>query len=155
VASGAPFKTSAAGEHAFTVVATDAAGHTAQRTHRYRVVGYTFHGFFAPLVNVPLVNRGTAGRTFPVKFRLADANGASIAAAAAIVSITVTPAACVAVTAAVPGQGTAVDIGELKYDASDGAWHFNWKTAKSQVGCWVLAVRLADGSAQRLGFELR
>jgi hypothetical protein len=155
VASGAPFNTAAAGEHAFTVVATDGAGNTVNRTHRYRVAGYRFDGFFAPLVNMAMVNRGPAGRTFPVKFRLADANGVSIADAAAIVSITVTPAACGALTADVAGEDTALDAGGLKYDTSTGVWHFNWNTTKSQAGCWMLEVRLADGTAHRLAFELR
>jgi hypothetical protein len=159
VASGAPFNTAAAGEHLFTVVATDAAGNTAERTHRYHVQQpqqqYIFDGFFAPLVNAPLVNRGPAGRTFPVKFRLADANGVSIANPAAIAAITVMPGACGAAAADVTGEETTVDVGGLKYDASTGVWHFNWKTTKSQVGCWSLEIRLADGSAHRLGFDLR
>jgi hypothetical protein len=158
-ASGAPFNTAAAGEHAFTVGATDAAGNTTERTHRYQVQQqqqlYVFDGFLAPLVNAPVVNRGPAGRTFPVKFRLADANGVSIANSAAIAAIMVMPGACGAAAADVPGEETNVDVGGLKYDVSTGVWHFNWKTTKSQVGCWTLEVRLADGTAHRLGFQLR
>jgi hypothetical protein len=159
VASGAPFNTAVTGEHAFSIVATDAAGNTAQRTHRYQVQQpqqqYAFDGFLGPLVNAPLLNRGPAGRTFPVKFRLADANGASIADPAAIVAVIVVPGVCGAAAADVAGEETNVDVGGLKYDATTGVWHFNWKTTKAQVGCWNLEVRLADGTDHRLGFELR
>jgi hypothetical protein len=158
VPSGAQVNTTTIGDHAFTVVATDAAGNTVERTHRYRVAGnnLNFSGFFAPLVNVPLVNRGPAGRTFPVKFGLTDANGVAVADPAAIAAITLTPAACGAAVADVTGVDSAtVDVGGLKYDASAQEWHFNWKTAKSQTGCWVLQVRLADGASHPLRFELR
>jgi hypothetical protein len=159
VASGAPLNTATPGEHAFTVLATDAAGNTTERTHRYQVQQqqqqYVFDGFFAPLVNAPLMNRGPAGRTFPVKFRVTGTNGVLIADAAAIAAITVTPAACGAPAADVTAEETTMDVGGLKYDASTGVWHFNWKTTKSQAGCWILEVRLADGTAHRLGFELR
>ena len=156
VASGAPLNTATPGEHSFTVRATDAAGNSAERTHRYQVrQPYVFDGFLAPLVNAPLVNRGPAGRTFPVKFRLTNAAGVLIGDAAAIVAITVTPSACGAASAEVMGDETTMDTGGLKYDATTGVWQFNWKTMKAQAGCWALEVRLADGTAHRLGFELR
>ena len=159
VASGAPINTAVLGEQSFSVQATDAAGNTAERAHRYHVQPpppqYVFDGFLAPLVNAPLVNRGQAGRTFPVKFRLTNAAGVSIGDAAAIVAITVTPGACGALSAEVTGDEMTIDTGGLKYDATTGVWHFNWKTTKAQAGCWVLEVRLADGTAHRLGFELR
>ena len=148
--------TATPGEHSFTVRATDAAGNSAERTHRYQVrQPYVFDGFLAPLLNTPLVNRGPAGRTFPVKFRLTNAAGVLIGDAAAIVAITVTPSACGAASAEVMGDETTMDTGGLKYDATTGVWHFNWKTTKAQAGCWALEVRLADGTAHRLGFELR
>lgn len=156
VPSGAALNTAVTGEHVFTVLASDAAGNTTERTHRYRVVQrYAFDGFFAPLVNGPLVNRGPAGRTFPVKFRLANANGVSVGDAAAIAAIVVMPGSCGALAADVTGEDATVDVSGLKYDTSTGVWQFNWKTTKSQTGCWALEVRLADGTAHRLGFELR
>jgi len=154
VAPGERFGTSIAGEHAFTVDAVDVAGNSATLTHTY-TVQYAFEGFLPPLVNLPLLNRGPAGRTFPVRFALGDAHGTSIADAAAIADVAIVPAACGAVAAEVAVEETTVDLGGLKYHADTGVWHFNWKTQKAQAGCWTLEVRLADGTVHAVGFELR
>jgi sugar lactone lactonase YvrE len=154
VPSGAPIDTTAAGPRHFTVSATDVAGHTASVTHRYSV-RFGFDGFFAPLVNLPKTNRGPAGRTFPVKFSLTDANGAFISAPSAVTGATAVPGVCGAAAADIAADETTVELGGLKYDPATGTWLFNWKTATSQVGCWTLEIRLADGSVHLIGFELR
>jgi hypothetical protein len=153
VPSGAPLDTSAAGLRPFAVHALDLAGNAAALTYRY-TVGYAFDGFLAPLNNLPITNRGPAGRTFPVKFALRDAFGGPIADPAAIASVRLVAAGCSAVAAEV-GEETSVDTGRLKYDPLTGIWHFNWQTTKSQAGCWSLEVHLADGSVRPVAFELR
>ena len=154
VASGAPLDTNVAGTRTFTVTAMDVAGNTAGLTHQYSVA-YGFEGFFAPLNNLPTTNRGPAGRTFPVKFALRDASGAFVGDPAAIISVGIVPTVCGAQVSDVDGEEMPVDTGGLKYDAQTGVWHFNWQTTKSHAGCWVLELRLADGSGHAVAFELR
>jgi hypothetical protein len=151
---GAALDTSAVGSHAFTVTAEDRAGNATTVTHRY-AVQYAFEGFFPPLVNLPMINRGPAGRTFPVRFAIRDTSGTAASDPAAIADITVVPASCGAAAAEVAGEETALDTGGLKYHPDSGTWQLNWKTQKSQVGCWTIEVRLADGSVHAVGFELR
>jgi sugar lactone lactonase YvrE len=154
LAAGATLDTSAVGSHAFTVTALDRAGNQATVTHHY-AVHYAFEGFFRPLVNLPLTNRGPAGRTFPVRFAIRDAHGRPVPDPAAIPEIMAAPASCGTAAADVAGEETSLDIGGLKYHPDSGTWHFNWKTHKGQVGCWTVAVRLADGTVHAIGFELR
>jgi uncharacterized repeat protein (TIGR01451 family) len=156
VASGAPLDTSAVGVRTFTVTAMDLAGNTAALIHQYSVASkFKFEGFFAPLNNLPMTNRGPAGRTFPVKFALYDASGAFIGDPDAITAVGIVSAACGTLAGDVDGEETSVDAGGLKYDALSGVWHFNWQTTRSQVGCWLLEVHLADRSVHRVAFELR
>jgi Tol biopolymer transport system component len=154
VGSGATLDTNAAGARMFTVTAVDVAGNIAALTHQYSVA-YRFEGFFAPLNNLPTNNRGPAGRTFPVKFALHDASGGFISDPAAIITVSIVPAVCGTVAADVDGEQTSVDTGGLKYDTLTGVWHFNWQTMRSQAGCWLLEVHLADGSVHPVAFELR
>jgi sugar lactone lactonase YvrE len=154
VPMGVPLDTSAAGTHAFTVIALDRAGNATTLTHRY-AVQYRFEGFLRPLANLPMINRGPAGRTFPVRFAIREAGGAPVSDPAAIPEIAVVAARCGAAAAEVAGEETALDTGGLKYDPESGTWQFNWKTLKSQAGCWTVEVRLADGTVHAVGFELR
>jgi hypothetical protein len=154
VGSGAPLDTDVAGARIFTVDAVDRAGNVAALTHAYSV-GFAFEGFFAPLNNLPTTNRGPAGRTFPVKFALRDASGGFVGDPAAIASVGIVPAGCGTLAADVGGEEATADAGGLKYDPLTGVWHFNWQTTRAHGGCWLLEVRLADGSGHRVAFELR
>lgn len=116
---------------------------------------YLFEGFFPPLVNLPMINRGPAGRTFPVRFAIRQATGTPVFDPVAIPEIAVVPASCVAAAAEVAGEETALDTGGLKYDPGSATWQFNWKTQKSRAGCWTIEVRLADGTVHAVGFDLR
>jgi hypothetical protein len=78
-----------------------------------------------------------------VKFALQDATRAFIADPASITGATLVPGACGAQATEVAADETTVDVG------------FNLQTARSQTGCWLLEVRLADRSVHRIGFELR
>lgn len=84
-----------------------------------------------------------------------DANGASVADAAALAAINLVPTACGTTAADVPDEEVALDVLTMKFDPLTGEWHFNWKTAKAQVGCFLLEARLADESVHSAAFELR
>jgi len=154
VPSGAPISTATPGLHSLTVNALDSAGNPATLTHHY-TVRYAFDGFLSPLNNLPTTNRGPAGRTYPVKWILRDGTGAYISDPAAISGVTLVPGSCSGATAEVAGEDTAVQVSGLRFDSATGIWHFNWQTQKSQVGCWSLQVRLADGSVHAIAFDLR
>ncbi len=154
VTSGAPLNTATVGASAFTVNAIDVAGNPAALTHTY-AVRYGFQGFFSPINNLPTTNRGNAGRTYPVKWRLVNAGGAPVGDEAALSQIALVPTACGAAGADVPGEESVLDTSSIHFNPPTGDWHFNWKTQKSQVGCWTLEVRLADGSVHAVAFELR
>jgi hypothetical protein len=115
---------------------------------------YVFEGFLSPLNNVPMTNRGPAGRTYPVKWILRDGSGALVSDPAAISGVAVVPGSCGGLATNVTGEET-TSIGGLTYDPLTGRWQFNWKTLRSQGGCWSLEVRLADGSVHAVAFELR
>lgn len=102
-----------------------------------------------------MTNRGPAGRTYTVRFALEDANQMPISDRAAIEEVAIVPGVCSALAADVAGEETTVDVGGLKYDPETGVWHFKWQTQRSQVGCWTLELRLADGTVHPAAFELR
>ena len=134
-----------------TCTATDAAGNTASATKAYRI-GYAFGGFLAPIQGAPAVNTGHAGRAYPLKWQLADANGVSVSALSAIASIRYAPVACDGFT----GGENAVDAtttGEsgLRYDANEYA--YTWATPKAS-GCYALTVALDSGQAYEADFRL-
>jgi PKD repeat protein len=155
VSNGAAIDTSSVGPKHFTVTATDVAGHVTTRTHSYNVV-YGFTGFFEPVDNLPVVNAGTAGRTFPLKWRLATANGTKVTALSAVTSINDAAIACdEAPSDLLEEQLASAPGAALHYDAVADQFVYNWKTSKAMVGCRVLQVTLADGTHHAAKFRLR
>jgi len=80
VVNGSNIDTAGLGAKSFTINATDRAGNRAMKSNSYSVVQaqYVFIGFLAPVDNLPTVNTGKAGRTYPVKWQLRDSNGAYV-----------------------------------------------------------------------------
>jgi hypothetical protein len=155
VSNGAAIDTSSVGPKHFTVTATDRAGNVTTVTHRY-AVEYVFTGFFEPVDNLPVVNAGTAGRTIPLKWRLATANGTPVTALSAVTAINDSAIAC----DASPGdlleeQLVSAPGAALRYDAVADQFVYNWKTSKATVGCRILQVTLADGTHHSAKFRLR
>jgi hypothetical protein len=111
-------------------------------------VQYTFGGFFAPVDNVPVINKANAGQAIPIKWRLTDVNGAGVADPNSFSSLTVYPVACGAWSAlpADPLPDQQVSTSGLLYQGS-GNWQYNWKTPKNYANtCMVARVTLADGT---------
>lgn len=155
VTPGAAIDTASIGTKTFTVRAVDVAGNVTTVTHGY-TVGYVFTGFFAPVDNLPTINAGNAGRTFPIKWRLADASGRPITSLASFVDLRDSAIACDASPEDVlEEQFTATAASTLQYDAAADQFIYHWRTSKSAVGCRLLQVTLADGSKHWAKFRLR
>lgn len=155
VANGAAIDTASAGSKTFTVNATDYAGNTASQSLTYGV-GYAFSGFLQPIDNPNTVNTGRAGRTYPVKWQLLDANGAPIGSLAAVSSITYQPTACSAFGSAPsdPLATAATGGTSLRYDATANQYVYNWATPQAP-GCYTLFLALDSGQVFPAFFQLR
>jgi len=115
--------------------ATDLAGNTGASMSASYLVAYDFCGFKQPLL-VP-VQTYKVGSTVPVKFCVADADGAMVGTA----------------TAEVYANG--VLQGTARYDATDGQYIFNLRTKGMSAGPLTIAVKLDDGTTHSIGVTLR
>jgi probable HAF family extracellular repeat protein len=119
---------------------------------------YSFTGFLPPVENPPAVNAAKAKSTIPVKWQLADGNGGYISDLSAVTSITFQQIACSDLSTALTSeiQATASDDSGLHYDAAANQFVYNWKTNSTMVGkCYVLILKLNDGSQYRADFSLK
>lgn len=154
VAAGAPLDTSAPGEHAFTVTATDGAGNSASTTVVYEVVdrSYHFSGFLWPVDAFPAVNRRTAGFPVRLRFSLGGYRGLDVLADG---YPQVADVEC--------GAGETPDSGEpalsvwnrgLRYRTRKDRYVFWWRTKRAWAGsCRQFLLKLDDGSLYRAEFR--
>ena len=130
------------GSHTLTVTATDVADNAASVSRRYDV-GYAFGGFLSPIDRFPIVNVANAGRTIPVKWRIADADGVGVADPSSFVSATSASTPCDGSGGSDVIESYATGSG-LQY-LGDGVWQFDWKTPKAYTGeCRTLSLNLSD-----------
>jgi hypothetical protein len=141
--------------------ATDKAGNTqtvASESVTYNVV-YAFSGFLSPLSADPtVVNVGNAGRTYPIKYQLTDANGNYITNAVSGTTITAAKVSCTNVSGDPTDSidyvsstgGTA-----LRYDSTANQYIYNWATPSTKNSCYRLTVMTPDGQADIALFQLK
>jgi hypothetical protein len=136
--------TTTAGDHTFTVTATDLAGNTATRSVTY-TVRFTFVGFKPPVDNPPVLNIALAGSTIPVKWSLLDASGNAVSDLSAVTAVSVEPIACPNAKTDTIETTVPNGLAGLTYDVAGQQFVYNWTTDKGWAGlCRRFVVQFAD-----------
>jgi hypothetical protein len=151
IQDGGLLETTTVGAKVLTVTAVDRAGNVSTRTTGYSVQ-YGFAGFFAPVENLPVVNRVRAGAAVPIKFSLQGDQGLDIFEAGYPL---VQPVACSDFAPMADIEETIfAGSNSLQYDAATDRYTFVWKTDRAwSGGCARLLVRLRDGITRSATFS--
>ena len=115
---------------------------------------YKFGGFRAPVSGPPAVNAGKAGRTYPVKWQLKNADDSLVSRLDAVRSIAYRPIQCGTI-AAIPVElnaTAATSDAVVRYDADAGQFIYHWKTPSA--GCYTLTLTLDSGQEFLAYFNL-
>jgi len=157
-ANNGPIDTAVVGTKTYSVTAIDNAGNSTTVSVTY-YVRFKFIGFLPPVKNLPDVNVGKAGRTYPIKWQLTDNNGNYISDLGVVVGGKLqyyqTGAQGVDPTEINYVDGLTTGGTVLRYDFTSQQFIYNWETTKSMAGAWYkLVLTLTDGSTHVALFNL-
>ena len=148
--------TSSPGLQTVTCHATDNARNTNTATASH-TVGYNFIGFLSPLnSDTSVVNTGNAGRTYPVKWQLKDANGNYVGDAVAGTTVTSQKMSCADLSTSLTDPIDAMATGSttLRYDSTSNQYVYNWATPSAKNTCYKLVVTPPSGIVHTALFKL-
>jgi Subtilase family/Divergent InlB B-repeat domain len=136
---------------------TDAPNYNTATKTVYINVVYTFIGLLQPVDNPPVVNTGSPGRTYPVKWQLKDANGNYVSDLSSVTSLQYTIVLCGNLDTALssPLDTTATGGTVLRYDATANQFIYNWQTPNTSNVCYVLMLTLKDGTTHTASFQMK
>jgi hypothetical protein len=140
-----------------TWTATDPSDNSSQATQQVTVV-YDWHGFFAPLDNLPTVNSVKGGQTVPVKWNVPTPGGSYIRDTAIVSKLEIATVACEAEGSEYENAIEAETTGNsgLRYDLSAEQYVYNWKTSKAMKNsCRLFILGLNDGSYHYAKFKVK
>ena len=113
-------------------------------------VHWPFTGFFSPVDNPPTLNVAKAGSTIPVKFSIGGDYGLSILAVGSPKLVKIT---CSTTLPTDVLEELSLEASGLKF--TGGQYQWNWKTAKTDTGCWRLDLILVDGQTFSANFQFK
>ncbi len=162
----ASFTVSGYGKHPVVCAATDGVGNTADPSNTPTAsdlvwIVYTFNGFFQPIANLPTVNTGKLGRTYPVKWQLIGSDGAVVGDLATVVrgKLEDQLLSCGTLSGGTNPlvDTTAAGGSTLRFDASANQFVFNWDTSgiTTGPGCYALDLFLNDATQHTAFFNLQ
>jgi len=116
---------------------------------------FPWRGFFAPILNPPLMNVANAGQLIPLSFSIGD-YGLAIFASGYPRSVTVVcPTTASAVETERIDQQALVPGGSLTYDPATGRYTYLWTTDQKWAGCRQLIMKLVDGTTHTATFRFQ
>jgi len=136
-----------------TATYTGDGSHTGSSGSATIAVIYKFVGFLSPMDNPPIVNTGRAGKTFPVKFQLQDANGTFISTLSSVNSVTQKAVDCASLVGPSDPVDATTNAAGLHFDLVNNTFVFNWKSPAT-AGCYELFVNLDDTKMHQANFQL-
>jgi hypothetical protein len=153
--------TSLPGTHYATVTGYDNAGNSTAAACPYTVNYILGTGFLPPLDpndTGTMWNVGNAGKTYPIKWQLTDANGSYITNAVSGTTISVAHVTCPNSTATTTDPidyvsatgGTA-----LRYDSTANQYIYNWQTPSNKGWCYKMTVSLPGGQVMISAFQMK
>jgi protocatechuate 3,4-dioxygenase beta subunit len=138
--------------------AVDSAGNVAADVSLTYDVRYsTVDGFFTngSAAVSPAVNLGKAGRTYPLQWTLASADGSLVTDIDAVTNWSVFDVSCEFITGETEQLPSSISTESSSLSVSAGGqFKLNYKTTKSP-GCRIILIKLIDGGSAFARFDLR